>query len=411
MHDLPADAPEALARWLASPESDAAQSAATTAIATVDLVAAGTHLRRARPELSPTQASAALEQADLRQVASARYGIDASRLLLTRGGLEQGTRPEVASHRAALLRAAGATRVLDLTAGLGFDTSAFVAAGLEVTAVERDPVTARFLAHNCPGARIVHGDGMAVARELLKGLDESDVIFVDPARRDPAAPRDANLRARPERDPARWSPPWSVIAELPHPRIAAKVAPSFSADGWHAEWVSVQRTVVECALYSWSVFADLRRAAIWTGSGMRILGSDDGARVRIAPRVGSWLHEPDPAIVRAGVVASLANSYEGLETVGESSTWLTSAGAIDDPVLRSYPVLAELVGSARDQRRLLDSLGIDSLTVKSRDVDVSPSTVLRELGRREGARHVIVTTRRGGRVVRFACGPARRQSA
>ena len=52
-------------------------------------------------------------------------------------------------------------RVLDLTGGLGLDTAGFAAAGLAVTAVERDPATAAYLAHNCPGARVLAADATA----------------------------------------------------------------------------------------------------------------------------------------------------------------------------------------------------------------------------------------------------------
>ena len=141
-----ADERAAVARWLASPAAAAGLEAARLAVEAhpADPLAAGSLLRRQLPGLDPLQAAAVLEQATLAALARARYGIDGG-LLLTRDGLEQGTRPDVADRRARRFAHAGARRVLDLTAGLGFD-AAFLRAGLIVTAVERDPVVAQYLA-------------------------------------------------------------------------------------------------------------------------------------------------------------------------------------------------------------------------------------------------------------------------
>lgn len=405
-----------MAAWLADPSAARSLSAGRAALeaAPDNPMAAAAGLRRALPELPADRASAVLEQAELRLLAHQRYGLDTSRLLLTRDGLEQATRPEVAAHRARLIREAGAQRVIDLTGGLGFDSAALVNAGLDVTAVERDPVVAIFLAHNCPQVRVVAADAMDpdLLHSLLSGLHPSDVVFVDPARRDTSGARAATLRSHPERDPARWSPPWPQIEALTHPRIAAKVAPSFRAPrGWHAEWVSVQRTVVECAVYSWPVFAAPRRATMFANGLATVLDVDDTATPAPISRIGAWLHEPDPAIVSADAVSALIREDPVLRPVDHSSTWLTSDTEPRSGMVRSFAVVAELEGSTTSQRRQLDRIGVESLTVKSRDVDVAPGTVLRALDRREGIGHVIVLTRRKGRTVRILCAQARPRSS
>jgi hypothetical protein len=350
------------------------------------------------------------EQAALRRLARERYGIDHA-LLLTRDGLEQGTRPDVASRRARRFASAGARRVLDLTAGLGFDTAAFLAAGLAVTAVERDPVVAQYLAHNCPGAEVVVADATdrAAVADLLASLTPTDVVFVDPARRDPAGPRDSvSARSRPERDPQRWSPPWSYVESIGHPRIAAKVAPGFRPPpGWEAEWVSVDRTVVECSLSSWALSGVARRAVIMTPQPSTVIDADPDLTCPRADVIGSWVHEPDPAVTRAGAVAPLA-AQQSLFAVDADSSWLTGEQPSSSPALRSYLVLAELVGSTRQQRRQLADLGVTRLTVKSRDVAAEPREVMRSLGVTEGPERVLVMTRRDGRALSLLTQPARR---
>jgi hypothetical protein len=397
-----------LTAWLESGQAAAALRTAQRLAgdSPKDPLAAAVALRTAHPELEPGQAAAALEQAALRTVARERYGFDGDRLLLTRDGLEQATRPDVAAYRADLLLHSGVRRVVDLTAGLGFDVGAFAAAGLAVTAVERDPRTAAFCRHNQPAADVIQADVTApgVLDRLLAGLRPTDAVFVDPARRDTSAGRDlASGRARPERDPERWSPPWSFIRSVPHPRLAIKASPAFSPpDDWHAAWSSVDRVAVECGAYSWPVFGAARRAVIHGTDGAREVDADPTPLAR-ACELGGWLLEPDPALERAGALSALVPLVGAdLGRVDDESTWLTSDGPPEpaaDGLVRSYRVVVELTGSTTDQRRALRDRSIDRLTVKSRDVRVDPLRVLRDLGCSEGRGPVLIVTRRSGRVL------------
>ena len=406
--------------WLVDDAAPEPLAAAARALAEYpgDPLRAGTALRRAQPAMAPAVAAACLEQAELRRRAREQYGIVADDLLLTRDGLEQATRPEVADHRAAVLRAAGVERVLDLTAGLGFDTAAFLRAGLTVTALERDPDTARLCRHNNPEARVSCADATdpATLEPLLARLPAADAVFVDPARRDPRAPRDGSSgRSRPERDPGRWSPPWTFVEGLSHPRVAAKVAPGFRVPaGWQAEWTSVRRTVVECAVYSWDALGADRRAAVVAPSGAIIVLGGRAEAAPTAEAIGPWLHEPDPAVVRAGLAGALAREVPGVAQVDPDSSWLTGAEVARSPrldaLMRSYRVLAELTGSAADQRRELARHDVGAITVKTADVSADPAAIRRRLDRPEGAGHVVIVLTRLGRAISLLALPATRQS-
>jgi len=411
--DPDADAARA---WLLSAEGSAALQAAGSAPRDADPVRAATALRRARPDLSPAQVTAVQEQVSLRALARDRYGLPAEGLLLTRDGLEQATRPVVARYRADLLRASGVRRVLDLTAGLGFDAAAFAAAGITVIAVERDPAVADFCRVNVPEATVITADATdpVVLRDLLYALAQTDAVFVDPARRDPGAARDVRTaRARPERDPERWSPPWSFVEHLGHPRVAAKVSPSFRPPaGWPAVWSSVHRTVVECSAYSWPVFATPRRAAVHGPTGTLTLDAVD-TELPVAPALGAWLVEVDPAIEAARVTTALRSFVPGLARVDPESTWLCcdvepTPGL--DGLARSFHVTTELAGSRTDMRRELRRRSIERLTVKSRDAASEPRQVLRDLGCTEGPGAVLILTRRDGRSISLLAEPAPPQS-
>ncbi len=401
------------ARWLASGDAASALDLARSAAAGRDPLAAAAWLRARLPDLDPARIAAALAQADLEALARHRHGVEVP-LLLTRDGLEQATRPQVAARRAAALAAAGARRVVDLTAGLGLDTRAFLAAGLDVVAVERDPATAVLLAANAPGATVVEGDAWEILPTLLPTLAPTDVVFADPARRDPAGPRDnATGRARPERDPARWSPPWPKIASIAHPRVVAKVAPAFEPPaGWQGQWTSWDRVVVEGQVASWALAAADRRAVVWSRVGdatavdatpadpLRYLASDDA----LPPA----LYEPDPAVIRAGAVGALAVQH-GLLGLDPASSWLVGRDTAPSPAMRRYVLMAELTGPTRDRRRQLTALGIDRLVVKSRDVRTDPVRVRRELAVAEGGDHVLVLTHRAGRTIHLLAAPLPRR--
>ncbi len=406
-----------LARWLGTPGGAAALALAHDAAAGRDALSAAAWLRVQDPSLSPAQAAAVLEQAQLARLAADRYGLAPGSLLLSRDGLEQATRPELAALRAASFAAAGARRVLDLTAGLGFDARAFLAAGLSVVAVERDPVTAALLAANTPGADVVVADAADVLPALLAELGSADVVFVDPARRDPAAPRDRRTaRARAERDPALWSPSWPTVVAIGHPRVAAKVAPGLEPPpGWQGQWTSWRRTVVEAQVASWPLAGADRRALV-AGPDATVVIDADPLRPEPPPlspgeRLPALLVEPDPAVVRARAVGRLAGDH-GLRGLDPGSSWLVG----DDgdgarppiPAARVFRLVTELAGTTRERRRALADLGIDRLVVKSRDARVDPAQVLRELAVAEGGDHVLVLTRRAGRTVSLLARPVER---
>lgn len=87
---------------------------------------------------------------------------------------------ELLSHK---VNKPGAT-VLDMTCGLGIDTMAFALKGLEVTAVELNPVQAEiacFNFQNRSNITVLNAD----STEFLANCGRHfDVIFIDPARRD-----------------------------------------------------------------------------------------------------------------------------------------------------------------------------------------------------------------------------------
>src|SRR5699024_2397964 len=83
----------------------------------------------------------ALPISRLRSRARAKFGEFADSMLFTPDGLEQATRLPVAALHAQRFRRAGISSVADLGCGIGGDAMALAGLGLDVHAVDRDPVT------------------------------------------------------------------------------------------------------------------------------------------------------------------------------------------------------------------------------------------------------------------------------
>ena len=208
-------------------------------------LALGTRLRKVHDvEL----VAAAVTQNHLRGLARAKLGDDAAAMFFTHDALQQATRGTVATLRAERLAASGASAVLDLGCGIGSDLVAFARAGLRVRGVDRDPVRAAIASANL---RALGLEGEVVCADAADVVPTaSEVVFLDPARRDD--------RGR-VFDPEAMSPPWSVVEEHLSGRAVVKTLPGIPhalvPDGVEAEWVSDGGDLVEACL--WGAGLDL----------------------------------------------------------------------------------------------------------------------------------------------------------
>jgi hypothetical protein len=273
----------------------------------------------------------------------ARWGTSAAELLLTEDGISQATRPAVARYRAKFIaeKFGRGAHVLDLTCGLGFDSIEFARYGLRVTAIEIDPEIADFARHNLkPFGIEVH---CADAYEFVIPNDV-DVVFIDPARRDPNAAKDSKGNTKRIFDPSQWSPSWETINRIAksHP-VVAKVAPGIDkaelAD-WDARWVSAHGNLVECFLSSSGT--GIRAAVLidsQQGSSLEVLGDS----VTKTQSLGSFLIVPDSALIRASALDPVAQLCNG-GLVNEHIAWLTSddADAVSELANQS-PSLASIL--------------------------------------------------------------------
>ena len=370
-----------------------------------DSLAAGTRLRRLA---GPGVAAAALQQAALRQRAVAKFGAAAATMFFTRDGLEQATRPAVADQHAQRFLAAGVRRVVDLGCGIGADALAFVRAGLEVVAVERDPDTAAVAAANLAGcAELICADAEEVAADLLTtGVG----AFCDPARRTlggargGSPPGTSTARGRVWRV-TDFTPSWSLVTGLLDGRRTAgvKLGPALPHDlvppDAEAEWLTDSGDTVEVGLWAGPGSMPGRRSALVRATAMRSEPVEDpstgSGRIDIegswhrlvtdptadplpVREVGGYLYEPVGAVLRSGGLAQLGPIL-GAGLLDPHLAYLTADTARTTPFATGYAVRDRLPFDRRALRRWLTERQVGRLEIKQRGTTVDPARFRREL--------------------------------
>jgi SAM-dependent methyltransferase len=390
--------------WLRGPEGTAATRLAGRLQADgVDLLPG---LDRIRAEVGPEHAGPAWELARLRARARPVFGADADVLLFTADTLEQAGRPQLAARRAARLLAGGVDSVADLGCAAGTDTVALARASASVVAVDRDPVARALTTANAESlgladrVRVVAGDAVELVAAAVDGtVAGCGAAVLDPARR---------AAGRRLLDPDRWSPPWSTVAALLErvPASVVKVAPGLDHDrvpaGIEAEWVSVGGSIAEALLWGPSISETWRRATLVRDEGASELAADADPGLAPAGPVRGWLHEPDPAAIRSGLVATLAADLDAT-LVDPTIAYLTSDDRTDSPWVSSYRVAEVLPFNLKKLKALLRARGVGRVVVKKRGSPLEPETLSRQLRGPGSGSAVVVVTRVAGAPTVIVC--------
>ncbi|MFF2126669.1 methyltransferase domain-containing protein [Streptomyces olivochromogenes] len=366
-------------------------------------LAVATRLRRDHPaEL----VSAALGQARLRQRAAAKFGAeDAERMYFTPNGVEQSTRTTVAAHRARRLRSLGVRSVADLCSGIGGDAIALARAGIRVLAVDRDPLTVAVARANAEALGLAELIEVREADVTEVDTQAYDAVFVDPARR--------GGRGR-IFDPEAYSPPlsWAIATALKAPLAALKIAPGIPHEAVpaeaEAEWISDAGDVKEAVLW-FGTEPGLVRATLLPGPReLRGRGLPDPA-VRA---VGRYLYEPDGAVIRAHLVAEVAEEVDG-GLVDETIAYITADELRPTPYASAYEITDRLPFNVKKLKALLRERGVGVLTVKKRGSAVEPEELRKKALPKSHGPHsaTVFLTRVAGAPTMLLGHPAQRHAS
>jgi hypothetical protein len=284
-----------------------------------------------------------------------------------------------------------------------------------VVAVDRDPLARELTAANMAAL------GLADRVEVL----DADVVDLVAQATDgtvagcPSATLDPARRSggRRQLDPDRWSPPWKTVAALLDrvPRSVVKVAPGLDHDrvpaGVEAEWVSVGGSIVEALLWAPSLSSTWRRATLVRQEVVHELTSDADPGRALVEAVRGWLHEPDPAVIRSGLIAVVAADL-GATLIDPTIAYLTSdAAAADSPWLTSYGIDEVLPFNLKKLKALLRARGVGRVVVKKRGSPIEPETLARQLRGPGNDTAIVVVTRVAGTPTALICSAPDPRSA
>jgi hypothetical protein len=208
-------------------------------------------------------------------------------------------------------------------------------------------------------------------------------------------------------DPDRWSPPWSTVTALLDrvPTAVVKVAPGLDHDrvpaGVEAEWVSMGGSIVEALLWGRGLSATWRRATLVRDGVHEVTADDDPGSAPVGP-VRGWLHEPDPALIRSGLMSLVA---AGATLIDPTIAYLSSDGPADSPWLSSYRVHDVLPFNLKKLKAHLRTRGIGRVVVKKRGSPIEPETLARQLRGPGSGSAVVVVTRVAGTPTVLVCDP------
>lgn len=328
--------------------------------------ARGDALRSASLLASRRPAAAAARRAAALELVSegARLGVKvgaSDRLLAVRGAVEQATAGRVATWHAQQFDPSW--RVVEIGCGCGGDSLAIAHRVRNLIACDTDPMRAacchmNLAALGLSNARAVPGDGLEIADS--EGA-AADAVFADPDRR-PDGVRTL--------DPEGWAPPLARLAALADAgrRVFVKAAPSLDADdappAFDVTYVSYAGECREAFLVSREDTAATRRvrAVLLPADAPSIVLEGARGDAPCGP-VGASLYVPDPAAIRARLLAELCDRH-GLALVDDGIAWLTGPAGAASPWLRERRVVERC--DVADVPATLRRLGAGSLAVHVR---------------------------------------------
>ncbi len=357
-----------------------------------------------RKELTMSQAAATLETAILRKKAVDKFGVDAAKMFFTREALEQASDPQIRLYRTMLLfneseRTFGT--IIDAGCSIGSDAIAFArrSKGYRVVGLDIDPVRVWMAEMNAIALGVVN----AVFRvaDVREGIPDADFVFFDPARRTEEGKRVFNVE--------RYEPPLSIIQQWTHiSRMAIKLAPGVDLEqlapyGGSVEFISVEGDLKEAVLWRGLRWHGARATLIRGGIAHHLQQHENRAAEIGAPR--AWLCEPDPSVLRAGLVQGVAANLAGTmldETIAYFTTATKPQGEWAVWV-RAWKILDWMPFNLKKLISYLRMQGVGHVTIKKRGVPMTPDELLPRMKLEGDESRTLVLTRYKGASIVMIC--------
>jgi hypothetical protein len=342
-----------------------------------------------RDAFGPALGPLALDQALLRARARSKHP-RGGELWWTAAALEQASSYPLAVHRARRF----SRPVLDLCCSVGGDLLALPHGSVGVDLDE---------------ARLLLARANAEVLDRDVGLVQADVTRLSlPADRDVVVDPDRRAGGRRTFDPRGYVPALDTVLGWRQAvrSLTVKVAPGIDHDQLAAdvevEIVSLRGEVKEAVLLAGAVRTGRRRTATLL-PGPHVLVDDPAPSPAVRPP-GPWLLEPDGAVVRAHLVAQLADQVGGW-LLDASIAYIAADVPVRTPYGRWFAVQEVLPFGLKRLREQLRALDAGPLVVKKRGTAVEPETLRRQLRLTGSTEVTVVLTRAAGRQVAMIVRP------
>ncbi len=380
---------------LTSPGQDAIRAAMAREPREIDFLAHFSALSRRFP---PELARGGLEIAILRREATGKFPF-AERMYFHREGLEQATAFEVSAYRAE--RYKPFTHCIDLGCSLGGDTLA-LATLLPTLGLDKDELRLHMARANLEALGLGERASFIQA-DLTDPLPLSPgngmALFLDPAR------RAGGKRIYSVSD---YQPALNIIKGwLEHfPALGVKISPGVKLEeishyDAEVEFISLRGELKEAVLWFGPLKSSRRRATILPGRHSMSFEEEPDLPVD-APR--AFLYEPDPAVLRAGMVRSLGKTL-GAAQLDPEIAYLTANADKPTPFARVWAIVDWFPFGLKRLRSYLREQDVGRVVVKKRGSPLQPEALIRDLRLKGEQERVVCLTQLRGRPIVIVCLP------
>jgi hypothetical protein len=357
------------------------------------------HYQRLEKTYPRDLAQAALETAILRLEARHKFP-QSTKMYFTREALEQASAYIVSAYRVERYRPFD--HLLDLGCSIGSDTlnlaNVAPTIGVDIHPLRIDLAQANAQALGC--ADRVHFIQADLACSLPVSVSHQMAAFFDPAR------RAAGKRVYSVRD---YFPPLDVVKDwLPGmPALGVKISPGvnkreIAAYDAETEFISLKGELREAILWFGPIKTTNSRATILPGP--HTLVADGTSSSLPLGEPGAFLYEPDPAVLRAGLVATLGRQIAAYQ-LDPDIAYLCSDNEVVSPFTRHWKVEDWFPFGLKHLRAYLRDRNVGKVVVKKRGSPLQPEELIRMLRLSGDDERVVFLTHLLGRPIVIVCFP------
>ena len=328
--------------------------------------------KKLRKEFPPELVREAVSLYETRQRGRERLP-HADHLWLTRTGLEQATTWDVAVHKAKRFK--DQSTMADLCCGIGIDTAA-LSKNTSVLAIDSSSSMVRRATWNSE----ILGNPSQVTGEVddVTCREWTDwFVHADPDRR--------GDRPRPTRHLEAYLPDIQWMQRLIETARggAIKVGPAsnwpqhFATGSCEIELISLAGECREATIWFGELAGQLSRRATNLTTGESLAGDPSLASRKIAP-IDAFICEPDPAVIRAGLLETLAENH-GFSRIDYEEEYLTASQKPQTSLVTPFAVEAILPAGLKHVRRYFIKQPRHHYEIKCRRLSVDVESVRRRL--------------------------------